>query len=203
MEYDAFGFYLSDHPSKFYKSLSYEKDLFDIVKLNEYEENHLNENKSFKCICLISELKERKSKTGKRFCFFSLSDETGILDTICFSEVLDSLNSDLKVGNIVFVKVFLQQIRDTKKFVINSIKVLDESKNNKNYLISLDTNSLNFEKFQNILNKSEVGNCNFNFRMNYSQYEIKIKSKTKYLVSMDLLHDLKNTEGILDIQEIN
>ena len=25
-------------------------------------------------------------------CFFSLSDETGILDTICFSEVLDSLN---------------------------------------------------------------------------------------------------------------
>ena len=59
MEYDAFlEFYLSDHPSKFYKSLSYENNLFDIVKLNEYEENHLNENKSFKCICLVSELKK-------------------------------------------------------------------------------------------------------------------------------------------------
>ena len=66
-----------------------------------------------------------------------------------------------------------------------------------------DFEKTGISKFQNILNKSEVGNCNFNFRMNYSQYEIKIKSKTKYLVSMDLLHDLKNTEGILDIQEIN
>ena len=125
MEYDSFGFYLSDHPSKFYKSLSYENDLYDIAKLNEYEANPLNENKFFKCICLVSELKERKSKNGKRFCFFSLSDETGILDTICFSEVLDSLNSELKVGSIVFVKLVLQQIRDTKKFVINSINFIN------------------------------------------------------------------------------
>ena len=132
-----------------------------------------------------------------------MSDETGILDTICFSEVLDSLNSELKVGSIVFVKLVLQQIRDTKKFIINSIKVLDESKNNKNYLILLDTKLLNFEKFQKLLNKSKVGNCNFNFKMNYSDYEIKIHSKNKYLVSIDLLHDLKNTEGVLEIQEIN
>ena len=39
--------------------------------------------------------------------------------------------------------------------------------------------------------------------MNYSEYEIKILSKNKYLVSIDLLHDLKNTEGVLEIQEIN
>ena len=70
MEYDSFGFYLSEHPSKFYKSLSYENDLYDIAKLNEYEADHLYENKFFKCICLVSELKERKSKIGKRFCFF-------------------------------------------------------------------------------------------------------------------------------------
>ena len=35
--------------------------------------------------------------------------------------------------------------------------------------------------------------------MNYSDYEIKIHSKNKYLVSMDLLHDLKNTD-ILEIR---
>ena len=31
MEYDSFGFYLSEHPSKFYKSLSYENDLYVIL----------------------------------------------------------------------------------------------------------------------------------------------------------------------------
>ena len=70
MEYDSFGFYLSDHPSKFYKSLSYENDLYDIAKLNEYEADPLNENKFFKCICLVSELKERKNlKLVRDFVF--------------------------------------------------------------------------------------------------------------------------------------
>ena len=46
-------------------------------------------------------INEENQKLARDFVF-NLSN-TGILDTICFSEVLDSLDNKIKVGNIVQV----------------------------------------------------------------------------------------------------
>ena len=204
MEFESFGFYLSDHPSKFYKSLNYNKKIDNLITLNEFETNSNDDHKSFECICLISELNERKSKIGKRFCFFNLSDDTGILDTICFSEVLDSLDNKIKVGNIVQVKLHLQQIKDSKRFVVNSIKILDHtSVNSKNYMISLNVNDIDYTELKNLLTTNEKGESNLYFKIFHTDYEIEVKSNYKYLANLDLLHSIKNLNGVLDIQEIN
>ena len=62
-------------------------------------------NQSFSLICLISEINQRTSKTGKKYCFLNLSDETGSIDTICFSEVLESVQNYLTIGKVVFVRL--------------------------------------------------------------------------------------------------
>ena len=69
-------------------------------------------------IAVINEINERTSKNGKRFCFFSLADDTAQIDAICFSEVLDSLNFNLKKGNVYNFKISIQVKNDNSRFII-------------------------------------------------------------------------------------
>ena len=41
------------------------------------------------------------------------------------------------------------------------------------------------------------------FKIFHTDYEIEVKSNYKYLANLDLLHSIKNLNGVLDIQEIN
>ena len=56
--------------------------------------------------------------------FFSLADDTAQIDAICFSEVLESLNFDLKKGKVYNFKISTQVKNDNSRFVINNIKDL-------------------------------------------------------------------------------
>ena len=69
MEFESFGFYLSDHPSKFYKTLNNDKNVTSIKNINDIKFDSNLSNQSFSLICLISELNQRTSKTGKKYCF--------------------------------------------------------------------------------------------------------------------------------------
>ena len=50
--------------------------------------------------------------------FFKFSDDTGDIDTICFSEVLENLNFDLNEGKIVYASLILQTMKDTKSTLL-------------------------------------------------------------------------------------
>ena len=69
MEFKAFGFYLSEHPTKLHKSLLKEKKYLDISELYDSNSNNKISKPSIKIIGLISEKNERNSKTGKSFVF--------------------------------------------------------------------------------------------------------------------------------------
>ena len=47
-------------------------------------------------------------KNGKRYCFLTIADDTLKIDAICFSEVLESLDFDLKKGKIYNFKISQQ-----------------------------------------------------------------------------------------------
>ncbi len=203
MEYESFGFYLSDHPSKFYKELNSDKNLTSIKSINDIEFNSNLPNKSFNVISLISELNERRSKTGKKFCFLNLSDETGSVDAICFSEVLQSSQNYLKIGKVIFLRLVFQNFKDSSRLVVSSVKPLNDSDQKLKYLILLDKDNLNYQKLKSLLNENKNGNSEFFFKVSHSDHEIKIASKNKFNVNMDFLLSLKSTEGVVDIKEIN
>ena len=69
MEFESFGFYLSDHPSKFYKALNNDKNVTNIKSINDIKFDSNLPNKSFNLICLISELNQRTSKLEKNIVF--------------------------------------------------------------------------------------------------------------------------------------
>ena len=69
MEYESFGFYLSDHPSKFYKTLNNNKNVTSIKNINDFKIDSNLTNQSFSLICLISEINQRTSKPVKSIVF--------------------------------------------------------------------------------------------------------------------------------------
>jgi len=203
MEFESFGFYLSDHPSKFYKTLNNDKNITNIRNINDIEFNSSPLSQSFNVISLISELNERTSKTGRKYCFLNLSDETGSLDAICFSEVLESSQSYLKIGKVIFVRLIFQNFKDSSRLVVLSVNPINDSDNKLKYLISLNKDNLNYHKLKLLLDENNNGNSEFFFKVAHSDHEIKISSKDKFNVNMDFLIALKNTEGVIDIKEIN
>ena len=50
--------------------------------------------------------------------FLKLSDDTAEIDTICFSEVLENLNFELREGKIVFANLVLQTMKDSKNMLL-------------------------------------------------------------------------------------
>ena len=80
---------------------------------------------------------------------------------------------------------------------------LNDSDNKYKYLISLDKDNLNYQKLKLLLDENNNGNNEFFFKIAHSDHEIKISSKNNFNVNIDFLIALKNTEGVLDIKEIN
>ncbi len=93
-ELEAFGFYLSDHPTSLHKKMYFKNNISSLENLNSDKFDDTNKSNSY--IAIINNINERKSKNGKRFCFLTLSDDSTSLDAICFSEILDNLDFTLK-----------------------------------------------------------------------------------------------------------
>ena len=149
MEYNAFGFYLiSEHPTKLYKSLFKEKEHADVRKLVDNLEK--NDNSSKKIIALISEKKSKKHQNRQTILFLKLSDDTAEIDTICFSEVLENLNFELREGKIVFANLVLQTMKDSKKYVVTSLTDMENfNTKKKKFEVLINSKFINYEEFKN------------------------------------------------------
>ena len=75
---------------------------------------------------------KENQKQEKNFCFLKFSDDTGDIDAICFSEVLENLNFDLVEGKIVCASLVLQTMRETKKYVVASLSDIEKIESKKN-----------------------------------------------------------------------
>ena len=69
MEFKAFGFYLSEHPTKLHKSLLKAQKYSDISELFDNNSNNKISKPSIKIIALISEKMKEIQKQEKSFVF--------------------------------------------------------------------------------------------------------------------------------------
>ena len=119
-EREVIGFYLSDHPTKNIKKVYFNKNIKNLSSLKDNSNNGVSQIDSF--IAVVDEINERVSKNGKRYCFLTIADDTLKIDAICFSEVLESLDFDLKKGKIYNFKISQQFKNENQRFIINNIR---------------------------------------------------------------------------------
>ncbi len=201
-ELEAFGFYLSDHPTSLHKKIYFKNNISSLEKLNS-DTFDSDDTKSNSYIAIINNINERKSKNGKRFCFLTLSDESTSLDTICFSEILDNLDFTLKNGEVYIFKISKQFMKDSFGLVINGIKMLDKYDNNSSYGISMASDKLNHKKFKILLQRHLNGKNKIHFTLISKNKKILIESNERYDVNLDFMNELRLINGVLAIEKIN
>ena len=143
-EIEAFGFYLSEHPTKYYESFV---DITNFTKLSEIRSTFSNGAKIFSCLVLVDDFKERISKNGKKFAFLNLSYNTGFIDSICFTEVLEKFEVYPQNGEVFIVKLVSQTFKENERFVIQDMKISLDQNNLKKFFVSIDLNKVDYNNF--------------------------------------------------------
>ena len=99
-EYNAYGFYVTNHPVSKYIDKS-------IMKLKDIQNNF---DKRIKCVVLVEKIRVIKTKKGDNMAFITASDETDNKEFVIFPSAYYML-ANIGVGNIISV-----QGRVTKRF---------------------------------------------------------------------------------------
>ena len=196
-EHDSIGFYLSNHP------LEYCKEMVDSNNFDKLEsvDGKISKGKYtktiFNCLVVINEFVQRISKFGKKYAFLNLSDDSGEVEVVCFSDVLTKIEELPQSGDICKVKLELIKNQDQDRLILTDLVLLDIKKNLKNLDIQVDLDSsvLDFKNFKNILKNSIGGENRIVFCLQKDNFDIKIESDENFKINLNFLNKLKETRG--------
>ena len=113
-EYDAFGFYITNHPASKFKDNT-------ITKLEDIKKHF---DKNIKTVVLIERINKIKTKNNEEMAFLTASDETGVADFVIFPKQKVLLET-IKKGDLILVFG-----RVTKRFDKYQININNILKNN-------------------------------------------------------------------------
>ena len=119
-ELEAYGFYMSNHPSSKYTGN-------DIVKLSQVSKYF---NKFVKCVVIINNVREIKTKTGTTMCFINASDETSNLDFVLFPKNIDMLKN-INKNDLVIVQGTIAKRFNKYQININRLNKVEGGINDK------------------------------------------------------------------------
>ncbi len=121
-EFDAVGFYLSAHPLDGYgQSLK----RLGVVKAAELLAIARIDPGRRKIAAIVIGKQERTAKSGNRFAFVQLSDQTGALEAIVFAEVLSKCRDLLDSGQPLLVSLDARVEGDELKLMAQNFEPLE------------------------------------------------------------------------------
>lgn len=113
-ELELYGFYLSDHPSLYFKK---KYSAIDLVDLEKYF------NKVVDTIVIVEKLKEIKTKNNDPMSFMTGSDNTSSAEYVLFPKVYERFK--LEEGNLVIIKGKVEKRLDKYQIIVENLKEVD------------------------------------------------------------------------------
>lgn len=122
-EFDAVGFYLSEHPLDRYGQVLAEKNF---LRYGDLIQQPLDKKgKSVELAGVVLAKKERVSKNGNKFAFVQFSDSSGVFEGVVFSDVFHKSRALIEPGTIVHIHAVAKQEDDMVRMMIQNISPLD------------------------------------------------------------------------------
>ncbi len=123
-EFGAIGFYLSAHPLDGYaQSLS----RLGAVKQADLPQLARLEPGRRKVAGILVSKQERTAKSGNRFAFIQLSDQTGAFEVVVFAEVLGRCRDLLEAGQALLVTVDARGEADGVRLMAQNFEPLEQA----------------------------------------------------------------------------
>ena len=120
-EKEAFGFYLSSHPTTMYK-----KDNPYCIPLNTVDKYF---SKKIDTLILVDKIKTINTKKGDKMAFITGSDETSTMEFTLFPKIYNEF-SDLKKGDLLKIRGTVERRLDQLQIIVEKIKYLETGEEN-------------------------------------------------------------------------
>ncbi|MDO5568533.1 MAG: DNA polymerase III subunit alpha [bacterium] len=112
MEYNSFGFYLSNHPVSKYKG----DGIVDCCNIMNYFDKRIT------IVGIVDRVKEIVTKNGEAMAFVLVSDEFYNIDTVFFPKIYNKFGF-IKRGNILKITGVVEKRYDKYKIIVNKYEI--------------------------------------------------------------------------------
>lgn len=124
LEFEAFGFYLSKHPTELYTARLAKLGVSSLARV---QARASSASQKHKIVGAITSRKVRSSKRGK-YAFIQLSDPSGLMDVSIFNEdLLQRYDAEIKVGNLLFMSVDVRLDDNGFRAIADEIKTIEHA----------------------------------------------------------------------------
>ena len=190
-EFEAVGFFISDHP------LNQFKDIFNDYNINDYLTFSSNDDlKESNIAATLLKIQERKTAKGNSYAVLKLTDLTSVFELFIFSDILELNRGILKEGSSIILTI-IKSITDTdnrlKRFNVQKIVSLQDLLNKP---IQEVTFNLKSQKELDEISKSLPinGNTVIKIQISDQDNELKFELKNKRNIDRKTLNLLRNKE---------
>jgi DNA polymerase III subunit alpha len=173
-EFEAVGFFISDHPLNQYT------EIFDDYKIIDYSKfNSNDETKDCNIAATLLKVQERKTAKGNLYAVLKLTDLTSVFELFIFSDILELNREILKEGNSLILTLAKSVSNDENRFKrinvqkIASLKDLFNSPINEvTFDVVTDQQLIEISKLLNKDGKTVV-NINLTIHDNILKFQLK------------------------------
>jgi DNA polymerase-3 subunit alpha len=190
-EFEAVGFFISDHP------LNQFTEIFDDYKIKDYSNfNSNDEIKDANIAATLLKMQERKTAKGNAYAVLKLTDLNSVFELFIFSDILELNREILKEGNSLILTLIKNISNDENRFKrinvqkIGSLKELFSSPINE---VSFDVKSqIEVDEISKIL--QEDGKTIVNINVTIAEKTLKFKLKNSRNLDRKSLNLLRKVE---------
>ena len=195
-EFEAVGFFISDHP------LNQFKEIFDDYKIIDYQKFYQDDEiKENNIAATLLKVTERKTAKGNSYAVLKLTDLSSVFELFIFSEVLELNRSNLKEGSsliLTLIKTISSDEDKRKRINVRKIASLKALYNStiKEITLNLSSDS-QLKVVKNFLD--EKGDTKVNINISDNSKKTTFRLKTLRNVDRKSINILRNKEISLNI----
>jgi len=190
-EFEAIGFFISNHP------LNQFKEIFDDYKIVDYAKFNSDDNiKETNIAATLLKITERKTAKGNSYGVIKFTDLTGVFELFVFSDILESNREVLITGNSLIITLIKTISNDENRFKRINVQKITSLKGlfNKpiNEIIFNIKSIQDLDKISDFTN--EEGNTEVKINIIDQNNDIKFKLKNKRFIDRKSINILRNDD---------
>jgi len=195
-EFEAVGFFISDHPLNQFKEIFDDYKIIDFNKFNiseEYRESNI--------AATLLKVQERKTAKGKSYAIIKLTDLTSVFELFIFSDILELNRNILVEGNSLIITLSKNITEDNNRFKRLNVKKIASLKDLFNKPISeIEFVTKDSKKMNEILNLiKKDGATSVKIKIKDGDENLIFKLKNKRLVDRKTVNTLKKQDILTTI----
>jgi len=190
-EFEAVGFFISDHP------LNQFTEIFDDYKIVDYLNFNLSDEiREANIAATLLKVQERKTAKGNSYAVLKLTDLTSVFELFIFSDILELNRAILKEGNSLLLTLVKSISNDENRFKRINVQKIGSMMDLFNSPINEVFFELNSSENLNEISKilAEEGKTDVNIRMVVDEKILEFKLKNSRNLDRKSLNLLRKRE---------